>query len=150
MAKTLDNQTNPAGQLLFAGNEKTIANKQRFLELFEPNAGSISAICKALGISRRAYYNWMEDDESFRTAVEDAQESLYDYVESQMHTLIKEGNATMIIFFAKTKMKSRGYVERSEFDHTSKGQSINAPISLVVHGSASKLLDGQQNITIQL
>ena len=77
-------------------------NKKRFLELFTAKAGNISELCKAIGVSRQAYYNWMKEDEKFKTAVEDAQESLIDFAESKLLNLIDEKNVTAIIFFLKT------------------------------------------------
>ena len=71
-------------------------------------------ICKEIKINRQTYYNWMEKDEKFATAIEDEQEGLIDFVESKAFNLINEKNPTMIIFFLKTKGKHRGYVETQE------------------------------------
>lgn len=53
-----------------------------------------------------------------------------DFAESELFKQIKEGNITGVIFFLKTKGKKRGYIERSEFDHTTKGEKINVSINI--------------------
>jgi len=41
---------------------------------------------------------------------------------------IQEGQTAATIFYLKTKGKARGYVERSEIDHTTKGEAIQIPL----------------------
>ena len=105
-------------------------DKQKFLELLSKNAGNVSRACKSMNINRRTYYNWMEKEESFRFVVEEIQESLIDNAESELQKLIKDGNTAAILFFLKTKAKSRGYIERQEQDITSKGEKISINIDL--------------------
>lgn len=104
-------------------------DKEKFLELLAKNAGNVSRACKALGCSRRAYYDWYKED-AFKFVVDEIQESLIDDAESQLQKLIKEGNPVSILFFLKTKAKSRGYIERQEQDITSKGERIKININL--------------------
>ena len=104
-------------------------DKQKFLELLAKNAGNVSRACKALGCSRQAYYEWYKE-EAFKFVVDEIQESLIDNAESQLYKLINEGNAVSILFFLKTKAKSRGYIERQETDITSKGEKISININL--------------------
>jgi len=87
-----------------------------FLEAFQKSAGNVSASCKAANINRKTYYRWRVKSPKFAQKADDAIESLYDMVESKIHKQIQEGNTVMMIFFAKTKMKSRGYIERKELE----------------------------------
>ena len=107
-------------------------DKEKFLELLSKNAGNVSRACKAMNINRRTYYNWYENDKepAFKFVVDEIQESLIDNAESQLQMLINEGNPISILFFLKTKAKSRGYVERQEQDITSKGEKISININL--------------------
>lgn len=105
-------------------------DKQKFLELLSKNAGNVSRACSAMNINRRTFYNWMEKEESFKFVVDEIQESLIDNAESELQKLIKDGNTAAILFFLKTKAKSRGYVERQEQDITSKGEKISINIDL--------------------
>jgi hypothetical protein len=88
--------------------------KLRFLELFEGAGCNISHTCKALGITRQTYLNWMKDDASFATSVVDLKQGLIDFAESMLMKKIKEGDNTATIFFLKCQAKDRGYIERLE------------------------------------
>ena len=87
--------------------------KQRlFLDAFaNVCASNISATCKKIGISRRTYYKWCENNPEFKNLVNDELESLIDLAETKLQQNIMEGKEQSIFFFLKTKGKSRGYVE---------------------------------------
>lgn len=88
----------------------------RFPVVLALNAGNISATCKKLKIGRTTYVDRYSKDAEFRLACDNVQEELLDLAESKALELINEKNTQMIIFFLKTKGKSRGYVERTEVD----------------------------------
>lgn len=88
--------------------------KKGMLEAMRKTLGNVSQSVKMVGISRQTYYRWIENDRKFAEQVEEVTEYTYDFVESKIMKQIQENNVTMIIFFAKTKMKSRGYIERQE------------------------------------
>ena len=109
----------------------TTTKKNAFLEALRKSLGVISTACEAAGISRQTFYNWKRDDEDFSQEVEDISETAVDFAESKL--LEKINGVTMgkivdgqkviyetapsdtaIIFFLKTRGKSRGYIERQE------------------------------------
>lgn len=93
-------------------NEKgTKEEKELFLKLLVRNAGNKSKTCKAMNVSRQTVYNWRDDDPEFKKQLDEVDETLIDDAESALMKAIKDGNVTAIIFFLKTKGKSRGYVE---------------------------------------
>ena len=87
--------------------------KQRlFLDAFaNVCASNIYATCKKIGISRRTYYKWCENNPEFKNLVNDELESLIDLAETKLQQNIMEGKEQSIFFFLKTKGKSRGYIE---------------------------------------
>ncbi len=91
-----------------------ISKKKAVLEELGKNLGLRSVTCKNMGISRDCFYRWMQEDEVFRAGVKDVDENVIDKVESHLYKLISDGNPTSIIFFLKTRGKSRGYIESSE------------------------------------
>jgi len=104
-------------------------DKDKFLTLLAKNAGNVSSTCRAFNMTRRTYYNWLED-ESFKAIVDEIQESLIDNAESKLQKLINEDSPVAILFYLKTRAKSRGYIERQETDITSKGEKISININL--------------------
>jgi len=72
----------------------------------------------------------LRTDEAYKEKVESVGDIALDFAESELFKQIKEGNITGVIFFLKTKGKKRGYIERSEFDHTTKGEKINVSINI--------------------
>jgi transposase-like protein len=103
---------------------KTKKNKETFLKVFEDKGANISEACKGLGISRTTFYEWVKKDKKFANQIEEIKESLIDYVEDKLMENIKKGDTTSIIFFLKTRGKSRGYTERQEIEHTNIKDSI--------------------------
>ena len=90
---------------------KTKENKDKFLVALESKAGNIAQSYKAIGISRQAFYNWCSDDLEFHRHYLEVRESMIDFAEATLLTLIKEKHATATIFFLKTQGKHRGYQE---------------------------------------
>lgn len=110
------------------------------LKVITAKGGNIAEAAKAMNVNRRTVYRWMENDEELADGVEDVKEGMIDFSESQLMKRIKgstvtevtkemiDGKLTVtkkvtkkiqpsdqaIIFFLKTRGKSRGYVERQE------------------------------------
>lgn len=114
---------------------KTDNNKKRVLDCLEESKGIISTACQNANVSRSQFYEWQNTDLEFKAAVEAVNESAIDHVESKLMekidgiTLSKKGpdgedvyhlppSDTAIIFFLKCRAKKRGYVERTEVDHS--------------------------------
>lgn len=101
----------------------------RFLQVFEKKLCNIKATCLAVQISRQTYYNWVDKVDTFKKEIDDIQESFFDDLETKLYkkAMIDEDN-TMLIFLAKTKMKHRGYTERTEIEDLSKRDPIQVNI----------------------
>lgn len=93
---------------------QTAKSKLAMYEALEKTLGNVTSACKLTGISRMQYYNWMNTDAAFRKQVEEIEHVSLDFAESKLMSKIKDGNIQAIIFFLKTRGKSRGYVERTE------------------------------------
>ena len=76
--------------------------------------GNVTVIANRLGVARTTVYVYAEKWSTVKTAIKEARETLKDFTENKIASEIMGGNTTMIIFFAKTQMKDRGYVERQE------------------------------------
>ena len=72
----------------------------------------------------------MERYPSLKEVLSDAREDALDLAESKLMKAIDDGNITAIIFFLKTRGKSRGYSERSEFGHGTGGEPIKVTFKI--------------------
>jgi hypothetical protein len=52
--------------------DKTETNKKLLIEALKVNAWTPAAACRAVGISTKTYYRWMNEDEEFRGKVSEA------------------------------------------------------------------------------
>lgn len=93
--------------------------KKTFLDAYKKTFGNISQSCTIANISRRAFYNWKENDAEFLAEMEaiEPAEVFIDFTENALVKKIQDGDTTAIIFALKTKGKKRGYIERQEFVH---------------------------------
>ena len=97
-------------------NKKTHI-KKALIESLEKSLGVVTTACKQVGVSRKTYYRYLNEDPEFRHEVEELQNVALDFAESQLHKQIQEGSTAATIFLLKTKGKKRGFVERQEVEH---------------------------------
>ena len=89
-------------------------NKKRMLEALGHTMSNVSKSAKMVGIARKTHYEWMKDDEQYKSAVEELENEVLDFAEDCLHNEMANGNVAAIIFKLKTKGKKRGYIERVE------------------------------------
>lgn len=111
------------------GSSKNITQKQKnkFLSAYEKSLGNITIACKAAGFVRSTFYLYKEKDKDFGKRVRELNESVGDFVESKLLKRINNNDITGIIFYCKTRLKSRGYIEKSEVEYSG---DKNNPIQL--------------------
>jgi hypothetical protein len=93
---------------------KTNILKNNLIEALEQSLGIVTTACKKVKCNRSTFYKYYKNDKVFRAKVDELQDLTLDFVESQLHEQIKEGNTTATIFYLKTKGKKRGFIERQE------------------------------------
>lgn len=88
--------------------------KKAMIEALIKSLGIVTTASKAAGIDRGTHYDWLQSDPEYKAAVEDINNVVLDFAESQLHKQILKGEVSSTIFFLKTKGKGRGYIERNE------------------------------------
>lgn len=135
-------------------NERKAQSKAEFLTTLEQSAGLVATACRKAGINRSTYYKWRKADDEFAQAADDIKELQKDAVEALILKKLKDGDTAMLIFYAKTQMKDRGYVERNEIVGKDGRDLIKREIDLtkltseqraVLLSIGSKLLDEADN-----
>lgn len=103
---------------MLKGSKETRIKKKKFLDAFEKSKGNVSVAARAAGVVRRTIYDWKKDDEELREAMYETIEAAGDFVESKLLSRINKNDTTAIIFFCKTKLKDRGYLEKTYNENT--------------------------------
>jgi len=101
---------------------KTKLKKIQFIKNYKSEL-NISTSCRAIGVSRQTFYEWISKDKKFKREINEIEESIIDNVESKLMEKIESGDLGAIIFFLKTKGKKRGYTERIETENRKTNES---------------------------
>ena len=99
--------------------QKAIRSRQRkkkaeFIDAFAKSLALVASTCRKVGITAPTFYNWYKEDPDFAERVDEIRELAKDSIEAKIYEKINNGDTTMLIFYAKTRMKDRGYYERKE------------------------------------
>jgi len=105
---------------------KTTPKKELMIETLQKCLGIVTTACLKVGLNRSTHYGWLKEDPDYKARVDEVDDLVIDFAESQLHKSIQNGSDTATIFFLKTKGKRRGYVERSETIQT----NINTDIEV--------------------
>ncbi len=92
---------------------KLTPKQVKTIKILTENYGNVTEACIAMEMSRGTHYLWMSRNEHYKKEVDNLNEGLLDRAESILMGRLSESD-TALIFFLKTKGKSRGYVERIE------------------------------------
>ena len=84
------------------------------IEALEKSLGVVTTACKRVGICRQTHYDWYNEDEAYKKAVDDLSDVALDFAESMLHKQIQDKDTVATIFYLKTKGKRRGYIERQD------------------------------------
>lgn len=94
--------------------ERTTKGKERVLEALDKSLGIVTTACANAGVSQTQFYEWKRTDAEFAEAVKAIDNKQMDFVEGKLLQNIKDNDTQSILFYLRTKGKSRGYTERTE------------------------------------
>jgi hypothetical protein len=92
-----------------------MTKKALFLKAYENNLGHITDSCKAVKISRNAYYEWLKDDPKFKKDIEDIENSFINLTECQLRKNVKKG-IQKAIEFTLTNLKKDKYNNNQQLE----------------------------------
>lgn len=103
--------------------------QSEFIRLFPANSWNIGRTMEAIGMSRRTYYEWLDNNELFKQTIEDFKEDLVDIAEQTMiRAMERENSVDAAKFMLKYLGRKRGYTDRTEIDITSGNKPITINI----------------------
>ena len=111
--------------------------KKALIEALEKSLGIVTTACKQVGIGRTTFYNYYNDDQEFKSQVDDIANMSLDFAESKLLEQIKDNSTAATIFYLKTKGKKRGYVERQEITGAD-GVPTNVKIEIIKNADKPK------------
>ena len=85
-----------------AKRSQNVTLKKRMIAALEKTFGVVSTAAPMAGIDRRTHYRWLKSDEDYKQKVEDLENVMLDFAETNLHQQIMEGNTTATIFLLKT------------------------------------------------
>jgi hypothetical protein len=91
----------------------TIKQVQRAID---GSGGNKAEVCRRLGTTRKTLLEYFEKFPKLKAYFDEEEERIGDLCESEIVKKIKEGNVKILIFYAKTKLRQRGYVEFRQVD----------------------------------
>ena len=101
-----------------SGDTKDTLKKENLLKALEATLGIVSDACKKANVHRSSHYRWLKDDPDYKAAVDAIDDITLDFAETALHRQIKRGNVVATIFLLKTRGKKRGYIEKTEVEHS--------------------------------
>jgi len=111
--------------------------KARFLKALEGAHGMIYTACSASKVPRSNVYDWIKIDNDFAEAVKETREGAIDFTESKLFDNIKKGNIIAQMFLLKCIGKHRGWIDKTEVEHS--GSAVeNITVNVVANKPLAK------------
>lgn len=92
--------------------------KDNLLKALELTLGIVSDACKKANVHRSTHYRWLKEDPEYKAKVDSIEDLALDFAETALHRQIKRNNVVATIFLLKTRGKKRGYIEKTEVEHS--------------------------------
>lgn len=113
-----------------------------FIKALANTGGIIKNAAETIGCSRQTVYNAIKKYPTVAKALDEEREKLKDLVEERLIEQIQLGNMTAIIWYSKTQMKDRGYVERPT------QQQVNINLSDLTEEELRRVADGEDPVRV--
>jgi hypothetical protein len=109
-----------------------ILDIEQIIAALKENKGFINLTANKLGVSVSTINNYKNKYPEIQQCINEQKELFKDMAEHSIMTQVLKGNSTLTIFYAKTQMKDRGYVE----DALQSNENIN--INVIYEEPASE------------
>jgi len=124
--------------------------QDKFLKAYIAAGYNVSEACKKSGINRHSILNWKRDDPEFANKMWEIEESIADFVETQMLKQIRNNNPAMIMWFLETKGKNRGYTRKFEVENNLKIELSTEQIDAMVKAHELAVKDDKGKLKMPL
>jgi hypothetical protein len=90
---------------------KNTATLEQCIQAIQESRGLITQAARKLGMDDTTFHTRIKQYPELKKAVEDARYRQDDIVENMLFRKVDDGELTAVIFYLKTRCKSRGYSE---------------------------------------
>jgi|TARA_Y100000015_G_C2394980_1_gene92230 hypothetical protein len=104
--------------ITMAKRQQNPTRKKAMIKALEKTFGVVSTAATMIGLNRSTHYEWLNTDPDYKQKVEELENLMLDFAETNLHQQIMEGNTTATIFLLKTRGRKRGYIERQNIEMT--------------------------------
>jgi predicted transcriptional regulator len=98
-------------------------------QLMPKSFGNVSNIARQLNVTPSALYMFLSDKPELKAEIRAFKEEFHDEVEDIIEELIRSRNVPIIMFYARTQMRNRGYNERVEITDAN-GNQLQQPLTI--------------------
>lgn len=123
MAKNKVNWQKAEGDPNVVQDNRERYTQQQVADALQAAGGVQTEAAKILGCSKTTLNGYIRRYPALQDVMHQAKEEMIDLAESQLHSKIRTGNMTAIIFFLKCQAKHRGYVEKGDAPQKAPEQS---------------------------
>jgi hypothetical protein len=99
------------------GREEEKLWKRYYLKCYAQSICILTTACAHAGISKVTVTKWRNEDQVFAKAMDELQDVALDLVEGKLMQAINNGDIRAIMFYLRTKGRSRGYVEQQRMPY---------------------------------
>ena len=111
------------------------------LAAVEGSGGFVTVIARRLGAkSTSTIYRWRDKSESVKMAMQWEFDKQCDFVEGRIQERIRDGSDPIIMMFARTRMRHRGYSERIE--------TLNVSLEGLTKNQLERIRDGEDPLSV--
>lgn len=102
--------------------------KARLVEAMERHLGNITMACREVGLSRKTFYRYYENDIEFRESIDDMENVKLDFAELHLFKQIKMDIPSSTQFYLDRKGRRRGYERKDTIQHQGNVNVVFQPI----------------------
>lgn len=126
-------------------NEVNMQESQsRFLVAYRNSYFNVTQACKETGISRSAFYKWMQNYPDFKEQFENALEEMIDIAQTTISKAAHNGDVEAAYKILTKVGKKRDWNPTTNVDVTSGGKTISFNVTPPSHTTESEVPDGDQ------
>jgi len=112
-------------------------NQAKVINAYVTSLCNVSRACSMVDISRQTFYRWVKESDSFKEAVETAEEGLKDRWEEEIQRHVFEDRNPMVLNkFGPMVLKDRGYGEAKDLNVLSNNTNDNNVVVTVIDATS--------------